>query len=649
MANKAAYSIASLAFAAVVGFGVCLIGFYESRWDQGRRESLALVAEAQLREVECRVARFEKLSADLARLATAAEDSPALETRLRQLLELFPEVHAIRAFSGSGQEILVPGDAPEPDGRKPSVRARTGSSDSGSEGTVFVPGNPPLLRIGAVHPAGNRPGGSTELFVSLDELAGPDCFATLSRAGIDYSLFRLGREGSVELFASGQRPASPSVEVSSSLPDPEWLLSVAPRQGWTASPWVPSAVFATFVIASLSTILVFHFSRLPTQLRREVLQATEKLSRRNVELKAQNAERERIRQQLQLALDETRRAKAQMAEILKSVADGLVVTDPEGRVLLLNERARCLLGLIGQTELGQPLVELGAEAGVDLTAFHRLDPATFHQLDLHRKGEAGDVLSILQARAAPIHRDDEIPVGRLILLQEVTKERELERMKDDFIATAAHELRTPLTAILGFAELLLQRAELPLYRQRQYLNYILEKTNNLNRVVGDMLDVSRLDSGLKHQLRLRPGSPENLFRGVLQHYRELPGVRQMRVEWEDSDVALSVDSGKMRQVMENLLSNAVKYSPDGACIRVWGRSEGRSYVLSVSDEGMGMTPYQVDRVFDKFYRADPLSSVEGTGLGMSIVKGIMEAHGGDVEVESLQGSGTRVHLYLPLP
>jgi len=227
--------------------------------------------------------------------------------------------------------------------------------------------------------------------------------------------------------------------------------------------------------------------------------------------------------------------------------------------------------------------------------------------------------------------------------------RESDRMKTEFISTAAHELRTPLTSILGFSQVLLDPENLSDAERKEFIVYIHQQARALSGMVADLLDIARIESGQGLALKRVFCTAGEL---VIQLSPFLQGgTERSRFELAITAEAtpLLVDKAKMAEVFENLLSNALKYSPPGSPIRIVGEIVGESYRFSVADQGIGMTPEQVARVFDKFYRADASdTAVSGLGLGMSIVRNIVEAHGGRIWVESEPGRGTTVHFLLPL-
>jgi signal transduction histidine kinase len=227
--------------------------------------------------------------------------------------------------------------------------------------------------------------------------------------------------------------------------------------------------------------------------------------------------------------------------------------------------------------------------------------------------------------------------------------RESDRMKTEFISTAAHELRTPLTSILGFSQVLLSPETVSAAEQKEFIAYIHQRARALSDMVADLLDISRIESGQGLALRRELCTAGELVIQLAPFIQSGLEASRFELAITSESAPLLVDMGKMVEVFENLLSNAVKYSPPGSPIRIAGEIAGENYRFSVADRGIGMTPEQAARVFDKFYRADASdTAVGGLGLGMSIVRNILEAHGGSIWVESEPGRGTTVQFHLPL-
>jgi PAS domain S-box-containing protein len=247
----------------------------------------------------------------------------------------------------------------------------------------------------------------------------------------------------------------------------------------------------------------------------------------------------------------------------------------------------------------------------------------------------------------------------LIVIRDITKEKEAERMliemsnmKSEFISTAAHELRTPITGIMGYTELLSDRELAANFDETQKQDFRLEISNNCTRlakIVDDILDVSRIETGQKLPLEIDYIAIKPMLKKAAQHF-EIKTKRQIDIEIKpDAPTIISADEHRLRQVMDNLLSNAIKYSAPESEIRLTVAKQYNHCMFCVSDKGIGMSEDQVKHIFDKFYRADRSdTSVSGLGLGMSIVKQIIEEHGGEIHVKSIISHGTDICFTIPI-
>jgi signal transduction histidine kinase len=235
----------------------------------------------------------------------------------------------------------------------------------------------------------------------------------------------------------------------------------------------------------------------------------------------------------------------------------------------------------------------------------------------------------------------------VMYFRDITHELEVDRMKSEFLAMAAHELRTPMVSIFGFSELLLKR-NFNDERRQDMLGTIHKQASILINLVNELLDLARIEArrGKDFDRRLQPVGPiiEQALDGL-----KVPGDRRkVHVHMAAPQSLVWADTDKLGQAVLNVLSNAYKYSPQGGEIhlRVQPQPELQQLVIEVTDHGIGMTPDQLARVFERFFRADPSGNIPGTGLGMSLVKEIVSLHEGQVDVLSEFGQGTTVRITL---
>lgn len=240
---------------------------------------------------------------------------------------------------------------------------------------------------------------------------------------------------------------------------------------------------------------------------------------------------------------------------------------------------------------------------------------------------------------------------KVAYFRDITRETEVDRMKSEFLSTAAHELRTPMASIFGFSELLLKR-NYPDEKRREMMATINRQASILINLINELLDLARIEARAGKDFKMIQQAPGPIIEDVISALLVNEASPRISVNLPDVLPELRIDSEKFGQCLTNVLSNACKYSPNGGDINVLAlqreRNGQRWFGLQVQDHGLGMTPDQVARVFERFFRADPSGNIPGTGLGMSLVKEIMEIHGGAVEVDSESGVGTTVTLWLPI-
>jgi len=273
---------------------------------------------------------------------------------------------------------------------------------------------------------------------------------------------------------------------------------------------------------------------------------------------------------------------------------------------------------------------------------------TGYEVDIELDGSGDGRTRVVRARTALVDDRHGQPLGTVTIIQDVTRLREVDRLKTELLTTAAHELRTPLTSTLGFSELLLTR-ELNRTRQERYLRMIYSQSVHLTEIIDDLLDISRLEAGRGLDLKLEPVDISKLIREVAMPYIEGETGHKIIIAKMEKLPPIQGDPFRLTQVGRNLLSNAIKYSPNGGTIIIRGRLIPGYLEISLQDDGIGMTPEQQIYLFEPFYRADTSNTaVGGAGLGLAISKMIVEQHNGKIWLESKEGDGTTAYFTLPL-
>ena len=338
------------------------------------------------------------------------------------------------------------------------------------------------------------------------------------------------------------------------------------------------------------------------------------------------------------------RSRSRTEAILAGMVEGVVVVDADGELQLVNDSARRMLGM----------PPLGAAGPTGRRRYLHVirHPAIVAQVDAAIAGAmSGDREIVLPtgitvaARAVPLA----IGGGAVLVLHDITRLRQADQMRRDFVANVSHELRTPLTAIRGYAEALRDEA-LPADDRQRFLATIDRHTERMTRLVQDLLRLARIESG-QDPVVLEPCDVARLFGGVAEDLRPRIESKAQRITIAVAPGAESLvtDGGKLEEVLRNLVDNAIAYAPSGSEIRLEATRDGNVVVLAVMDEGPGIPATDVARVFERFYRVDSARSREsgGTGLGLSIVKHLTERLGGHVAVSNRPAGGAEFVVRLP--
>ncbi|MBI2935583.1 MAG: GAF domain-containing protein [Chloroflexi bacterium] len=351
---------------------------------------------------------------------------------------------------------------------------------------------------------------------------------------------------------------------------------------------------------------------------------------------------------------EVERERSTLAAIQSSMAEGLAVFDPNGRVVYCNRAVAALSGLTDENTPGKPIEAVFGlqmetlESSETLEALKSLVPIAAQKpapVEITLPGPQRRELSVT---AFPIPSSPEEQMTG-ILVRDVTEERKLEHRRDAFVSVASHELRTPMTTIMGFAQLLLDR-DPPETIRRQWLERILKNSQRLTAIVDDLLNVSRIQSG-KLVLNVESLPLREIVEEAVTTARASTDRHRFVLQIPPGLPRVEADRDKLIQVLINLLGNAVKYSPGGGLITFSARHnpERQRVVVSVADQGIGIAPQDQARLFTTFQRIrrPETAQVSGTGLGLYIVKSLVELMRGEVWLESELNKGSTFFFSLP--
>ncbi len=335
-----------------------------------------------------------------------------------------------------------------------------------------------------------------------------------------------------------------------------------------------------------------------------------------------------------------------MRAILSSMSDGVLLEDLEGNLISLNSAADAMLEDMAANFMLGPLRDMSMG---DYDQVEGVQPSPW-LLD-HRRFEVGQ--KVISVHSSAVQTDDGEQLGTVMVMRDVTATVEAERLKDAFITHVSHELRTPLTAIKGFGELLLVSAEEALTgEQRDFLETICRNTDGLVMMINELLDFSEMEAGGRLSLQRRPVSLSSFVEDLAKEWR--PQMEEKGLTF-DTDISpdlplVNADIGRLRWAVINLVRNAWQYTPAGGSVTLKLSQQDGQVVLDVIDTGIGISPEDQEKLFDRFYRVTNVTQddVRGLGLGLYVAKAIVEAHGGSIQVASEEGSGSTFSVLLPI-
>jgi len=334
-----------------------------------------------------------------------------------------------------------------------------------------------------------------------------------------------------------------------------------------------------------------------------------------------------------------------LSSILENMSDGVIATDKKGSVEVMNDAAGRLIGQRPDEMFGEFILDVLHldEKIVDVT---ELRDSGSMIIDFSEDNH----IFLLRANFSTVIDEEEQITGFITVLSDVTEQEQLERDRREFVSNVSHELRTPLTTMRSYIETLTEGAWEDKELAPRFLKVTQNETERMIRMVNDLLQLSRMDQN-EYGLKRERVEFAHYFNEVIDRFEiNIPEKTTFIRKIPNDSYLVWMDKDKMTQVLDNIISNAIKYSPEGGKITFKVSRRNNQMLVSVADEGMGIPYNRLDKVFERFYRADKARSrkLGGTGLGLAITKELVEAHHGKIWAKSREGKGTTIFFTLPL-
>ncbi len=427
-------------------------------------------------------------------------------------------------------------------------------------------------------------------------------------------------------------------------------------QGWI---WMFGGLLFLFLVAGLVSYRVAAGLTKPLE---QITRVAHRISRFDYDARVKLARKDEIGQlglaingmadSLQQQLKRIRDNEDLMQSVLANMTGGILMVDASEHIALINREAERILHMRGELLLGKSYQVL--KRNYEFTKFMEEGIASKEAVQEERNVYDPEE-KILLFDSVPMFEDNGNYRGMLFLLQDVTEIRKLERIRSEFVANVSHELKTPIAAVKGFAETLMAGGVKDEETAHSFLQIIYDEGDRLNRLIGDILELSKIESK-RVPLEYAPVQLKELFDSVYEVLLPAAGNKSISMSHDIPEhLFIEADEDRLRQIFMNLLSNAISYSLEGGKVRVSASIVGEGgdeekVRFTISDTGIGIPKKDLPRIFERFYRVDKARSRSsgGTGLGLSIVKHLVELHHGTIRVESKVGEGTTFILELPL-
>ncbi len=347
---------------------------------------------------------------------------------------------------------------------------------------------------------------------------------------------------------------------------------------------------------------------------------------------------------LKSTLDEMYREKNKVETILTNMTDGIIAVNGEGTVILANPAVYSIFGINKEELYNKDFDSVAESLGLGMNHIDLFNDSdkNFNILSINNR--------IIKVSVVQIMNEHNQAEGAMLVLQDVTEQEKLDKMRKEFVANVSHELRTPLTTIKSYTETLLDGAMENKEYTENFLKVINSESERMTRLVKDLLQLSKLDYD-KMEWNMKRLNILNITRDCVTKMEMSAKQKNQLLSFEGGEALCEIngDKDRIEQVIINIISNAIKYTPENGSIRVKAEMKGSNVEIRIADTGMGIPSEDLPRLFERFYRVDKARSraMGGTGLGLSIAKNIVEAHKGKIKIESEYGKGTEVIIDFP--
>ncbi|MBA2174782.1 cell wall metabolism sensor histidine kinase WalK [Halobacillus locisalis] len=352
-----------------------------------------------------------------------------------------------------------------------------------------------------------------------------------------------------------------------------------------------------------------------------------------------------LNDKLKLAQATTEGERRKLSSVLSNMSDGVIATDRIGAITLMNAPASKLIRQTFEDVQGQSLLDV-LDLNDQIEDISEVEEAGSMIIDL----SSDDQHLLLKANFSAVEDENNEMSGFISVISDVTEQERVAQERREFVSNVSHELRTPLTTMRSYIEALNDGAWQDPEIAPRFLDVTQNETDRMIRLVNDLLQLTKMDHKETGLMKKRVNF-NDFFNRIIDRFEM---NKNDKISFERSfpkrSIYVWIDEDKMTQVLDNIISNAIKYSPEGGTVRFSAHSTRKQLKVSISDEGIGMPPDTVDKIFDRFYRVDKSRTRDmgGTGLGLAIAREMIDAHHGKIWAESKEGEGTTVLFTLPL-